>query len=162
MLVPPYGFRTTNITQSPRRNILDMNRSLLTGLAFFLPLPRRGCSVHISLTFSSTMLQWRSNALTRPSSFLLLRQLTNTWVLFFTDWVRTESGPVLNSSSSRAWSSSEVISDFGFTKDLQHASTLKVAQWGTYHFFFLIFDQYSRVTAHQKCNRINNWQEGYK
>jgi len=35
-------------------------------------------------------------------------------VLFFTDWVRTERGPVLNSSSSRLDNSSGVISDFGF------------------------------------------------
>ena len=35
-------------------------------------------SVHISLTFSRTMLQWRSNAFTRPSSFLLLRQFMST------------------------------------------------------------------------------------
>lgn len=35
-------------------------------------------SVHISLTFSRTMLQWRSKALTRPKSFLLLRQLMRT------------------------------------------------------------------------------------
>jgi hypothetical protein len=36
-------------------------------------------SVHISLTFSSTMLQWRSKAFTRPSSLRLLRQLMSTW-----------------------------------------------------------------------------------
>lgn len=34
-------------------------------------------------------------------------------MLFFTDCVRTESGPVLNSSCSRAAISSGVISDFG-------------------------------------------------
>jgi hypothetical protein len=37
-------------------------------------------------------------------------------VLFFTDCVRTESGPVLNSSSSRLANSSGVISDFGLFK----------------------------------------------
>jgi hypothetical protein len=37
-------------------------------------------------------------------------------VLFFTDCVRTERGPVLNSSSSRFASSSGVISDFGLVK----------------------------------------------
>lgn len=58
--------------------------------------------------------QWRSKAFTRPRSFLLLRQLIKTWVLFFTDCVSTESGPVLNSSSSSFWSSSGVSSDFGF------------------------------------------------
>lgn len=112
------GLRTTKITASPLRNIFDMNRSLFTGFAFFLPLPGRGLSVHISFTFSSTMLQWRSNAFTRPNSFLLLRQLISTCVLFFTDCVRTDSGPVLNSSSSRACSSSAVISDFGFVRAL--------------------------------------------
>lgn len=113
------GFRSTKITESPRRNIFEMNRSLLTGFTFFLPFPVRGTSVHISLTLSSTMLQWRSNAFTRPKSFLLLRQLIRTWVLFLTDCVRTESGPVLNSSSSWRANSSGVSSDLGFTIDLR-------------------------------------------
>jgi len=51
------GLRSTRITESPRRNILEINLSLFTGLDFFLPLPVFGTSVHISLTFSSTMLQ---------------------------------------------------------------------------------------------------------
>ena len=51
------GLRSTTITLSPRRNILLMKRSRLMGMAFFLPLPVFGTSVHISLTFSSTMLQ---------------------------------------------------------------------------------------------------------
>ena len=76
-----------------------MKRSLLTGLDF-LATPPLGCSVHISLTFSSTMLQCRSNALTRPSSFLLFLQLISTCVLLFTLCVSTDSGPVENSSSS--------------------------------------------------------------
>jgi hypothetical protein len=38
----------------------------------------RRTSVHISFTFSSTILQCRSNALTRPSSLRLLRQLIST------------------------------------------------------------------------------------
>lgn len=42
-----------------------------------------------------------------------------TWVLFFTDCVRTERGPVLNSSSSSLASSSGVISDLGFETDLR-------------------------------------------
>ena len=33
------GLRSTRMTESPRRNILLMNRSLFTGLAFFLPFP---------------------------------------------------------------------------------------------------------------------------
>ena len=144
------GFRSTRMTESPLKNILLMYRSLLTGLAFFLPemityminkstneelqwfrqklvicakmiknwgknlpFPVLGSSVHISLTFSRTMLQCLSKALTRPKSFLLFLQLMRTWVLFLTDWVRTDRGPVLNSSSSRLSSSSGVISDFG-------------------------------------------------
>ena len=82
-------------------------------VTFFFPFPVLGTSVHISFTFSSTILQCLSNALTRPKSFLLLRQLIRTWVLFLTDCVRTDSGPVLNSSSSRLANSSGVISDLG-------------------------------------------------
>jgi len=95
-----FGFLRTIMTESPRRNILLMNLSLLTGWAFFLPLPVFGTSVHISLTFSKTMLQCLSNALTRPRSFLLFLQFIRTCVLFFTLIMRTERGPVLNSSSS--------------------------------------------------------------
>lgn len=94
------GFLNTKMTESPRKNIFDINLSLLTGFTFFFPFPVRGTSVHISFTLSNTMLQWRSNALTRPRSFLLLRQLIKTCVLFLTDWVSTDNGPVLNSSSS--------------------------------------------------------------
>lgn len=140
------GFRRTKITESPLKNIFEMKRSLLTGFTFFLPLPVRGISVHISFTLensvkmtrkiwyyiwmyipelhwrskmfantylSRTMLQWRSKALTRPSNFLLLRQLMRTCVLFFTDCVSTDNGPVLNSSSSWRANSSGVNSDFG-------------------------------------------------
>ena len=38
-LSPHFGFLRTMITESPRRNILLMNLSLLTGSAFFLPFP---------------------------------------------------------------------------------------------------------------------------
>lgn len=113
------GFLNTKMTESPRKNIFDINLSLLTGFTFFFPLPVRGTSVHISFTLSRTMLQCRSNALTRPSSFLLLRQLIKTCVLFLTDWVSTDNGPVLNSSSSWRANSSGVNSDFGLTIDLQ-------------------------------------------
>lgn len=89
-----------------------MYLSLLTGFAFF-PFPDLGVSVHISLTFSRTMLQCLSNAFTLASSFLLFRQLIRTWVLFFTDCVKTDRGPVLNSSCSLWASSSGVISLFG-------------------------------------------------
>ena len=82
-------------------------------VTFFFPLPERGISVQISFTFSRTMLQCLSKAFTLPNSFLLFRQLINTCVLFLTDCVKTESGPVLNSSSSLFDNSSGVISDFG-------------------------------------------------
>ena len=55
-----------------------------------------------------------SKAFTLPSSFLLFLQLMRTCVLFLTDCVRTESGPVLNSSCSLCANSSGVISLFGF------------------------------------------------
>merc|ERR1719347_1740576 len=104
------GFLRTRMTESPRRNILEMNLSLLTGLAFFLPLPVFGSSVHISLTPSRTMLQCLSNAFTLPSNFLLFLQLISTCVLFFTESVSTLKGPVWNSSCSLASLSSGVIS----------------------------------------------------
>lgn len=85
------------MTVSPRKNILEMSLSLLTGLPPFWPF---GVSVHISFTFSKTMLKCLSKARTLPSNFLLLRQLMRTCVLFLTDWVSTDSGPVENSSSS--------------------------------------------------------------
>ena len=44
-----------------------------------------GSSVHISLTFSRTMLQCWSKALIRPSSFLLFLQFMSTCVLFLTE-----------------------------------------------------------------------------
>lgn len=75
---------------------------------------------------SKTMLQCRSNALTRPNSFLLLRQLINTCVLFLTDCVNTDSGPVLNSSSSCRANSSGVNSDFGFTRALYYGEVVEV------------------------------------
>eukprot|EP00320_Phaeocystis_rex_P021968 CAMPEP_0119055780 /NCGR_PEP_ID=MMETSP1178-20130426/331_1 /TAXON_ID=33656 /ORGANISM="unid sp, Strain CCMP2000" /LENGTH=128 /DNA_ID=CAMNT_0007036407 /DNA_START=217 /DNA_END=600 /DNA_ORIENTATION=+ len=87
------------MTLSPRKNILLIKRSLLTGFDF-LATPPLGVSVHISLTFSSTMLQCLSNAFTRPSNFLLYLQLMSTCVLLLTLCVSTDSGPVENSSSS--------------------------------------------------------------
>ena len=44
-----------------------------------LPFPVLGFSVHISLTSTRTMLQWRSNAFTRPNKRRLFRQLIRTW-----------------------------------------------------------------------------------
>ena len=119
------GFLRTIITESPRKNILLIKRSLLIGFAFALPcmrchpsvsrlasrgpahhaagvycasvtphaqsirtqthrnmnmntLPVRGASVHISLTFSSTMLQCRSNACNRTEAPWYTRAHTHT------------------------------------------------------------------------------------
>ena len=46
-----------------------------------------------------TMLQWRSKALTRPSSFLLLRTLISTCEPSMTAAFRSDSGPVEKSSA---------------------------------------------------------------
>jgi hypothetical protein len=64
------------------------------------PLARRGVSVHISFAFSRTMLQCRSNALTRARSFLLFRHEMRTWVRERTAVWRMERGPVVSSCSS--------------------------------------------------------------
>ena len=48
------GFLSTKITESPLKNILEKNLSLLVGWAFY-PLFPLGTSVHISQTFSSTI-----------------------------------------------------------------------------------------------------------
>lgn len=79
--------------------ILLINRSLFTGRPFF-PSASRGVSVHISLTFSSTMLQCRSKAFTRASSLRLLRIEMRTWVCDLTAVWRMERGPEVNSCSS--------------------------------------------------------------
>jgi len=101
--------RRISITESPRKNILLINLSLLTGFLFF-PF---GTSVHISFTFSNTMLLCLSKSFTRANSFLLLRREIRTCVWFLTDCWRTERGPWLISCSSswRNWASSS--SDFG-------------------------------------------------
>lgn len=131
-------------TESPLKNSLLINRSRLTGFAFFFPLPALGVSVHISLTFSvfdtrnsssqppllhapdrcffqllrresvpRTRFMCRSKALTRPRSFLLFLQLTRIWFPDLTAIVKSDSGPVLNSSSSSFRISASVNSDFG-------------------------------------------------
>lgn len=62
------GLRSTRMTESPRRNIFGTNLSRATRARRcpFVeappPLPALGASVHISLTFSRTMLQCRSKA----------------------------------------------------------------------------------------------------
>lgn len=80
----------------------------------------------IQLTVGYSFKTYLSNALTLPRSFLLFLQLISTCVLFFTDCVRTDRGPVLNSSSSLFWSSSGVISDLGlFNKLLKETHNYK-------------------------------------
>jgi len=81
-----------------------MKRSRLMGFPF-LPSAFRGVSLHISFTFSSTMLQWRSKALTRASSLRLLRVLIRTWVWLRTAVWSSERGPEVNSWVSRRESS---------------------------------------------------------
>ena len=56
-----------------------------------------------------TMLQCRSKAFTLPSSFLLLRTLMRTCVLYLTLSTRTDIGPLANLSSSVSWFSSGVV-----------------------------------------------------
>lgn len=68
--------KETNKWRMRKSYILLIKRSLLTPL----PLLPLGFSVHISLTFSSTMLQWRSKALTRASNLRLFRHEISTWV----------------------------------------------------------------------------------
>ena len=57
----------------------DDARWALTGLALDFPLPDLGVSVQISFTFSSTMLQCLSKALTRARSLWLFRTLMSTY-----------------------------------------------------------------------------------
>ncbi len=147
------GFLNTSMTESPRMNIFAMYLSLLIGLAFFV-FEDLGVSVQSSLTFSSTILQCLSKAFTLPKSFLLFRQFIRTWVLFLTDCIRTDRGPVLNSSSSLFANSSGVISDFGLFKSLP-----KREQWSNnwyklnfypiWPFFFLF--TFIKVGASNSC-----------
>ena len=102
--ISPAYDRSTRITLSPRRKSLLMKRSRLMGLPF-LPSAFLGTSLHISLTFSRTMLQWRSKALTRASSLRLLRVEMRTWVWLRTAVWRSERGPEVNSWVSRRESS---------------------------------------------------------
>ena len=92
---PTLGLATTSITESPRKNILAITRSLFTPRAFFRPFPPPPArSVHISVTPSSTMFMWRSKALTRASSLRLLRRLMRTGDDVETAVERRESGPL--------------------------------------------------------------------
>lgn len=93
-------------TESPT-HILLIKRSLFTGLPFFPPA-NLGVSVHISFTFSSTMLQWRSKALTRANSLRLLRHEISTCECERTAVCRIESGPLVNSCCSRAATSNSL------------------------------------------------------
>lgn len=84
------------LLQDATTHILLMKRSLLTPF----PLPPFGFSVHISFTFSRTMLQCRSKAFTRASSLRLFRQEIRTWVWERVAVWRMESGPDVSSCSS--------------------------------------------------------------
>lgn len=61
-----FGLRSTTITESPRRNIFWTKRSRSLGFGFFPSFFFFGVSIHISRTFSRTILQWRSNAYENP------------------------------------------------------------------------------------------------
>ena len=87
-----------------------MNRSLFTGLDFLVAVPL-GVSVHISFTFSSTILQCLSNALTRASSLRLLRHEIRTWVCERTAVWRIERGPEVNSCSSSCAISNSLLGE---------------------------------------------------
>ncbi len=71
------AYLNMRLTEADKKN---RKMTLLMGFAFAFPFPVFGASVHISFTFSRTILQWRSNAFTRAKSFRLLRQLINTWI----------------------------------------------------------------------------------
>lgn len=62
------------------------------------------------MTFSRTILEWRSNAFTLANSFLLFRHDISTGVWFCTALCKTDSGPWLNSYSSNRCSSVSVSS----------------------------------------------------
>ena len=96
---PPEFFKPKKKRGNRNKYILLMKRSLLTGRPFFPPAIR-GVSVHISLTFSRTILQCRSKALTRASNLRLLRHDIRTCVCDRTAVWRMESGPDVNSYSS--------------------------------------------------------------
>lgn len=100
------------IERTGKAYILLTNRSLFTPF----PFPPLGFSVHISLTFSRTMLQCLSKALTRARSWAwlvvcvdrsdgggtlrLLRQEMRTWVCVRVAVWRSERGPAVSSCSS--------------------------------------------------------------
>lgn len=75
-----------------------INRSLLTPF----PFEPFGVSVHISFTFSSTMLQCLSKAFTRASSLRLLRQDMSTCECDRVAVRRIDRGPVVSSCSSKS------------------------------------------------------------
>jgi len=104
-----FGFRNTSMTESPLKNNLLVNLVLLIGLAFFLPLPLLGCSVHISWTFSKIILQWRSKAFTLAKSFRLFLQLINICVCSRTLSNKRDRGPFSNCNSSSFSNSSAVF-----------------------------------------------------
>lgn len=116
------------MTLSPRKNILEMTRS--RGMGFLPPggtslhssftfsstlqgrkhqqdalhsfqiLQRRSSKImELAATY---MLQCRSNARTLPRSLWLLRRLISTWLLFLTEVINMERGPLERWSCSLA------------------------------------------------------------
>ena len=81
----------------------------LSQLTLFLPL----FSVHNSLTFSKTILQCLSNALTLAIILWLFLNDIITGVLEIIDSFMRDISPCLNSNSSNCSNSSLVNSDFG-------------------------------------------------
>jgi hypothetical protein len=101
-------------------NVLHVHTCTTTQIGYWLlTLAAKHLSTQVTQWHKNYMTSnYLSNALTRPSNFLLFRQLTRTWVLLLTDCVKTDKGPVLNSSCSFCASSSCVISLLGFCTDL--------------------------------------------
>src|SRR5436190_21879346 len=103
-----YPFKVTIMTclrngSYDSRTLIQLTHILLTNRSLFtpFPLPPLGFSVHISFTFSSTMLQCRSNALTLASNLRLFRHDIKTWVCDRVAVWRMDNGPDVSSCSSK-------------------------------------------------------------
>jgi hypothetical protein len=92
-------WRSIHLEKWLHTHILLINRSLLTGRPF-LPALFLGVSVHISFTFSRTILQCLSKAFTRASNLRLFLHEIRTCACDRTAVCRIESGPEVNSCSS--------------------------------------------------------------
>lgn len=95
--------RITDGSYDTRALIVQFTHILLTNRSLFtpFPFPPLGFSVHISFTFSSTMLQCRSNALTLASNLRLLRHEIKTCVCERVAVWRMDNGPDVSSCSSK-------------------------------------------------------------